>query len=766
MEFESLLAHYDNQLRATLNAEYVDQSFLIGFISNLQSKVYEVIVVSLESTAAGLNALTTLLQLQKVWIQLHYKIISFYKAHHRALYAQVDAQMQQRRKNQANSPKFHPVEIRKLHDNYIKCHNLMYQFYLRIASHILATYRIDGLPPAVLRLQQSLQNPSVSVPDVARSSLVAVLYTCALNLGNLARTRSFIELTYLKPSLSIKNFYQSLKPRQSEQLVKEYYQKALEFYRMCILLAPNSNEPYSHIGMIYSSVGDRYLASYWFLRSQSTFETTFETGLKNLENTLAKDDFRKAMGSGASDTKDVFMCLLSHYYPAKWRKPQAIASQNRFQLELQLWDLMNAVEPDCLECEYRALVNSHIFVDQIVMLVCFRHLVDDGERKKFDTFVATYIEMTIKKMQLVLKSATTTRQKANCFIALRVCLAVLRGAKDVRANFAHYAVLQRLVNSLLVENPSFSDKSTRNYLFQEDIDLKGLQLEKRRGPWKEYQLYPLVDFHDKDLHNGRVGLYGSAEESMEHENKLRECAVLVLGRKLLELSREYTLTDNQFEKCKADKATPEPIKKLILKQKPKKEPTHKLSPVPVDLWRKPSSSPSSTVNLLREPEVELRAAGDVGAAGEVGEAEEAGKGGDAKSNQHHTPTPNSLEEIESFILKHSSQLHFATVPRPREEPLLAQMPAQTALPVQSAPTMSPVGGLHAGASSVAPIAAPLTPSVPMAAPHGGFPMPMWPYPQQYGPPQVYPAPPMPQYPYIPQPYFAQSQGNRQSGHGP
>jgi tetratricopeptide (TPR) repeat protein len=520
MEFEPLLAHYCNQLRATLSAEYVDQSFLIGFISNLQSKVYEVIVVSLESIAAGLDTPTALSQLQKVWIQLHYKIITFYKTQHRALHAQVDAQMQQRRKNQANLPKFHPVEIRKLHDNYIKCNNLIYQFYLRIASYILATYRIDGLPPAVLRLQHPLQQPPVSVPDAARPGLVAVLYTCALNLGNLARTRSFIELTYLKPSLSIKNFYHSLKPRKSEQLVEEYYQKALEYYRMCILLAPNSNEPYSHIGMIYSSVGDRYLASYWFLRSQSTFETTFETGLKNLENTLAKDDFGKAMGSGASDIKAVFMCLLSHYYPAKWRQPQAIASQNRFQLELRLWDLINAVEPDCLECESRALANSHIFVDQIVMLVCFRHLVDDGERKKYNTFVATYIEMTIKKMQLVLKSATP-RQKANCFIALRVCLAVLRGVKDVRANFAHYAVLLRLVNSLLLEHPTTRAKSTRDYLFQEDIDLKGLQLEKRRGNWKEYQLYPLVDFEDKDLHNGMVGLYGSAEEFVEHENKLR-----------------------------------------------------------------------------------------------------------------------------------------------------------------------------------------------------------------------------------------------------
>lgn len=603
-----------------LNSQFVDQSIIIGFLNIAQSK-FEATVTS----AALQDEDLILTYLQRVWEKFHYKIVNFYKSQHKVSFSEAQYRIEELKSLQSRPgvapsgeklalPQLQPVEVRKLNDNYLKANKLIHGFYYAILKHFLTKYKLRKFPRGVLldgcliRVTDSVEvEEAVDVSEELQNRIISIVHFCVLSLGNLSRNRCLVDTNYFKPSLSVKNYYAFQKLAASGGSKKKShlldgYSRALGYYKLCTLLCPNDNVAYSHIGMIYNSVDEQVMAVYWFLRSQSTFEDNFDTGLNNLGSVMKKDYFKRSLVMQDDNMFAQLLCIIGwYYYPEDYRvkgAPKNITKRNRYidveRSFLQKIHLVNVEK--LLNTKYEAHSGENEILLQLVILTSFRNLIikkldskrQNGNQAKvdlnsFDYFYIEYLQMFTKQLIGRYNSVVESGQvlvRTNILITLRFIFSIIRGIKQIRTKFDFSSICEFL-NELTCENlPKDSGKISRKYLFTEDINFKGYDLKNSPG-----SLYLFADFQDTELINNsqddRRLIYGDYSQFNDsdgipnfigeqhilnditnksirndtilfwvnqYENDLRERALFILGKKFLLMSNLYKFdeTANKF----------------------------------------------------------------------------------------------------------------------------------------------------------------------------------------------------------------------------
>jgi hypothetical protein len=325
---------YKSQLDQFLNGKFVDQSLLLGFNTVVQSKFQNRIISDFNAYFESMETektipnnqlgieFNTIALFDSLWSNFHYKIIKFFSKCHSNLYNEILREYEESKKrndgkveevNKTKNPKrkenkgkesksttktsfkVRPVEIRKLNDNFLKFIKQIHSFYSNLLKYFTTHFNNLLIPQSFKDFYQLYpQNASISTSNSnVQANLLFIIHKCLICLGNLSRHRSFIDVSYVQPSISNKNFFKFkfLSDKQKVTAFKPYYKVALQYYKHCILLIPALNEPYNHIGMIYNLIDDKFNSCFWFLKSQFTRIPNYRLGESNLMVVLNKKWF-------------------------------------------------------------------------------------------------------------------------------------------------------------------------------------------------------------------------------------------------------------------------------------------------------------------------------------------------------------------------------------------------------------------------------------------------------------------------------------------
>lgn len=459
-----------------LSRKFGDQSYLLGINNNIQgkfqawilsdsNKYYQNVENSSENNTIEFN---TLKYFEILWTKFHYPIIKYFQYELATLFNENLQEFNELFKNkdskQKVSFKVKSVEIRKIHDNLTKFLKQAHQFYFNLLQHFSTRYQNGLIPIFFLQNFDFVPSPTsypISVPDV-RANFLSLIHHCLLSLGNLARHRSFIELSYVNPCLSNSNFwkYRNLTPKSKGVLMKPFYKKAIRYYNYCIALIPALNEPYNHIGIIHNFYDDKFNAIYWFLRSNFSRIPNYTLGLNNFFNIMKKKftftdylvDFYQDEKKGSETiTKEklhmMLICLIGyHYLPDVYHNGPYIVKQIKytkvendfFQLcfnklienlknsnkkkeqELETKENSAAKESEVLlkNSFPNSLFNPHpeitdsidIHFQHFIMLSCFQKLAQESDDQdallKLNRFILRYIDNSFFYFTQCLKDRT------------------------------------------------------------------------------------------------------------------------------------------------------------------------------------------------------------------------------------------------------------------------------------------------------------------------------------------------------------------------
>lgn len=609
---------YEKQLNSILNGKFCDQSILLGLINVAQSKFYALITEDFQAYYEKLEALDkdreedsesplveflTITYFEALWTKFHYPIIKFFRFQQASIYNESVQNLKDNIKNEKEvSLKLKTVEVRKLNENFIKFSGEVYKFYFNLLKYFITEYENQLLP------KKLFEKFDLSVSETAREStnanvqanLVYLTHRCVLYMGDLSRHRSFIDVSYVQPSISANNFWrfksimQSQNPEKKAALLLPHFKRALENYRLCILLLPALGEPYNHIGMIYNQVDDKYHACYWFLRSCSTRIQNFDIGQKNFKSVMSKVFFISQMTKQWESTiskvscdslNTMFMVILGYYYlPSVYRWPSdgknITKSISYHDVETKFWKsfdpkFLTEVLSKSSSCE---MGSENIILSQLIMLMSLTE-VNPATASLFSQFRFRYIVKILKFLLSIYPQDESTIEnsnlRANIFVIYRFIYAWLReNVKTMKyfnkegGHFAIFDIWNTLLEELKVSTPMKDinklyrndAKPQRFYFFKEDVNFKDF------APIK-FQFRDFRDehlFHSRDINilmgdysrytqNGLPSFISSTlvDDSMDdeekkrmitlelfkYENNLRVKSILLLSKKLIDIGR-------------------------------------------------------------------------------------------------------------------------------------------------------------------------------------------------------------------------------------
>lgn len=467
------IAGHLNDLKKFLSAKYVDQSLILGFTTMIQGKFSKWISADVEHFKQLFDSVGELLQvdtsafdlielLQLVWSSFHHPIIKFYQRQHAELYALLVQSLK--------SPKrtFKVVEMRKLNANFTRLVTSIKAFYTTALSQF-AMYPNSLVPSKFLQefdISFPVQEKQTASVDLL-SSLVYAMFYCLLELGNVSRHQAYIQTNYVKPIKSASAYRNHTQQKGYSAEDKKEYIFSLQCYSKCIGLLPTMHEPYNHIGVIYNSLGLKFSAALWFVRSQCTRDTSTGIGKYNLAQIFAKswldEAFETANKRPKHDVNDLNTYLLrvlsDHFYP-QYRKTLYTK-----RLEISLLELMFKNEPRC------SVVTEHLTV-----LFGFYALAEDKTtRSRFGAFLGKYLSDYLM--------ATTGATPTDATLKnIRLILGFLRKSETFNGHLlvsAFAKVLNNLTSlasesDLALEIEMFVSETApkRSHYFSEDIQFK------------------------------------------------------------------------------------------------------------------------------------------------------------------------------------------------------------------------------------------------------------------------------------------------------
>ncbi|ODV68274.1 hypothetical protein HYPBUDRAFT_107682, partial [Hyphopichia burtonii NRRL Y-1933] len=511
-----------------LSSKFADQSYILGLDRNVDAKFYHWILDDLNKyydqiegnqyeyiprNQQELIKFNTILYFDKIWNDFHYPIIKFYQYQHASLFNEILQDFNQYISN--NDKKNHkfkvkPVEMRKIYDSLNKFLKEVHNFY----TNLLKKFTQFENP---LISNQFLSNFDIPQNEIRKTSnldlqenLSILIHRCLLNLGNLSRHRSFIEMSYVTPCLSNSNFwkFRNLNSDSKSSLVKPLFEKALKYYHACIHILPSFNEPYNHIGMIYNLIDDKYQAVYWFLRSNFTGSNEFKVATNNLLAILKKktwltDQLLKFYNDSSKSKKNIkrlnylFICLICYYFlPDLYHNGPNIVKNFKYI----------KVENDFFNQNFVASImpvnDIDFHLQQLIILSCFQKLIDNNSDEdvkfKFNKFVFRYIDNLLN----FLTNIPLKKFKSKILILSRYILNWIKENKLMLRilQFKHSTLegLANLFNSLL--DSIDVSQPIRYYLFDEDVLVKGLSIIKFN--FKDFKDQHLADTKDSNILNG------------------------------------------------------------------------------------------------------------------------------------------------------------------------------------------------------------------------------------------------------------------------
>lgn len=482
---------YKAQLQDFLSKKYVDQPLLLGFNSVVQAKFHAWIVADAntyyhsQEDGGGGNAqqnphFSTIEYFEQLWCEFHYPIIKFFQRHHAAFFTEVLGDFEEFQKGRTNKEKaafrVKLVEIRKINESFVKFVKQGHDFYRGLMKHFSVHFCNPLIP------NQFLSEFDFEVPDSAvqtsnanlQANFVFLVHRCLLYLGNLSRHRAFIEFSYVNPCLSTGNFwkYKDLSHSGKTKVMKPAYNKAISYYKLCILLLPALNESYNHIGMIHNLVDEKYDAVYWFLRSQSTRIPDYTLGHANFVAVLKKDWFLLQLVAiyskddlSKANMGDLFVCLLGTFYmPEQYRRGKNIVRNISY----------SQVEKDFLEMAFNSFADDdkQVHLQQLVMMIAVQKRMELEKHEnlaRFNTFIGWYFEALFKA-----STFTTQRQKAKVLACSRLVFSFIRENKPFFAFLktkeakTTVATICDFVNSLLASVDSHEEDTSQEETISQD----------------------------------------------------------------------------------------------------------------------------------------------------------------------------------------------------------------------------------------------------------------------------------------------------------
>jgi telomere elongation protein len=594
-----------------LNSKIGDQSWLLGFFQQLHPKFLNWIIkdfncyfhsISVDKIQVKFNTIDVV---QRIWCEFHYPIIKYFQYNHALILSEIDAQFKNfRNDDQFSKFKVKPVEIRKINDSFLKFSKHSYQFYHSILKHFATHFHNPLLPDMFLRyFSFELQSQPIDTGDTnTQANLLYVLHRSLVALGDISRHRSFIEVNYVNPCISNKEYFKfkGLHNKDKATTLKPYYEKSLQYYNLCILLLPALNEPYNHIGVIHNLIDDKYHAILWFLRSQFTRIPHYKLGLDNLVTILKKrwfldnlrdieifegDKSKKRSKTSNFSTLDelniVLVCLCCFYYlPDVYKRGSSITTDRYIKLEKFLLQKISDLILDITK-------DSDFMLNQLVVLFSFSKLMENKDVEtlgKFNKFAFRYIDRFWQSCDKCKDPQGNLVNRANIAIITRFILNWIKENKIIYRLFQKFQFPMQSMKdclNLLIMTLKGNEISTiasdtrpcRSYYFKEDVMFKDFLLIR----------YQFKDFKDDALFAGNninllVGDQSSlivdgvpkflstdgsqaakplSEQIEQYETSLRVIASVVLGKKLLQDNTsgiEFDSTKNVFIGTKTQKS--------------------------------------------------------------------------------------------------------------------------------------------------------------------------------------------------------------------
>ncbi|KAK6462029.1 Est1 DNA/RNA binding domain-containing protein [Scheffersomyces coipomensis] len=548
MEFQSEIDVYKTQLQELLGRKYLDQSLLIGFNSIIQSKFQTWITndfneyftnstqpSSGQSESASIPnnqpiiEFNTMDYLKCIWSEFHYPVIKFFQKIHSEYFNDTQSEFKKLQgQGSANKFKVKPVEIRKFNDNFVKFTKLIYQFYINILTHFSTNYKASLLPRIILvHFKLKLTPNAVEIKDAnVQANLVYLIHKCLLSLGDISRHRTFIEVSYVIPCISNKDFFKYRNMSNKEKAIsfnlRLRYEKSVQFYKICILLLPALNEPYNHIGMIYNLIDEKFNALLWFLRSQFTRIPNYNLGLSNLNSVIKKKWFltnlcdinfedlstirrNKNSLTIEDDLNNTLVCLIGYfYYPDVYKKGPNLVKDLKFsKIETQFFHWLNMLFHNLIIS--RDTDGYYFFIKQLIIVFGFNKLTSEENSENIQRFALRYIE---RLLDIIVKQEINEITRNPILICVRFILTWLKENKNVSTSAISrgntLSIVSAVLNLILKDTQSFphpldlpelreniksGTRPVRAYYFEDDVIFKDFSLIK----------YQFKDFKDDNL---------------------------------------------------------------------------------------------------------------------------------------------------------------------------------------------------------------------------------------------------------------------------
>lgn len=723
---------YKKQLDELIDKKFTDPSLILGLNNVIQSKFEQWILKDsneyyskVEEPHVDANyevEFNTVKILDTLWTNFHYPIIKFFQYEHANYFNGMLNHFNSMEAKQNFKPK--PVEIRKINDYFLKFAKNAHGFYMILLKHYSTHFNIPLLPRKFLiHFDFKVPNSAIKTSNQnLQANLLFIIHKCLLALGNVSRHRSFVELSYVLPCLSSRNFhkFRLLNEARKEHIMKPYYEKAIDFYECSITLLPALNEPYNHIGMIYNLMDNKVDACYWFLRSQFTRIPSYKLGLTNLNNLIKKKWFLNHLSSilvksspskfsKETELNIILICIIGHFYLPEVYK----LGKNNLLPKLTF----NKAEFIFLNLNFNAghfqeLISKNeplnFYVKQLILLITFYGL---KKSKNLAAFIMKFIKTFLHG---VLSTDYDEVSRKNVFIFLRLTLSWIKEDKSILKEFQFNSGLIKnlvqLCNRYLEEYGASdveSETSTsqdyhyveirdllasnsrplRNYYFLEDVLLKDFLLIKYQ--FKDFKDDHLFESSDIDLLNNDysslvVNNFPSflnnetflkfdklddnfliETEVLKYENFQRLKSILVLGKKLLNINNKVVKVefDNTFKFSETTvKASESSAQKKKERSKRKKEEAQRKSQTkgkPTSLVNPPKTS-EPAFNKSPSDETQKVQVEYTHSEIDLNENDDAEDNVDSSDDFSDDNSNNDgslvLDEIESFIIRHTNQL--------------------------------------------------------------------------------------------------------------
>ncbi|CAH6722874.1 hypothetical protein CLIB1444_11S03114 [[Candida] jaroonii] len=539
---------FKTQLDQHLSKRFIDPTLLLGLSTVVEGKFENWIIADFNEyyTSVEVNKpsdFNTIKYFETLWSNFHYPIIKYFQKVHQAIYNDILKEFNDSKDNF----KLHPVEMRKINDPFIRFINKTSSFYKNLLEYFSTHFKNPLIPNKFLAyFDFKISKNSIPTSNSnLQANILYLIYKNLLCLGDCSRHRSFIETSYVLPSLNKKNFhkFRLLNNEKKYTTFKSYYELSFTYYKFCILLLPSLNEPYNHIGMINNLIENKFDSVYWFLRSCFTRLPSNKLGISNLNNLLNKNwfktnlyeilvsnnindftkNFHNQLFKKSNDLNVMLTCLIGFHYSSNYNLNNHFIMKKLNYNKVEFIFLNLNFNDDLFLSLMNLDEGGNFYLKQLIVLISFNKMIT---KAKFQRLLKKYFEYFFQAIIKVLKKEITPSDLNNILVCLRLSLnwfkednyqldqklieslveilnLLLKSLKeDVDKDVSNVSEDQIPNNSKylqMIETLKGISRPVRSYYFADDVILKDFSIIKYQ--FKDFKDNHLFESNDINLLN-------------------------------------------------------------------------------------------------------------------------------------------------------------------------------------------------------------------------------------------------------------------------